>query len=166
MHSKRQSGRRAQRGDTMIEVLVTIIVIAIGVLGAAALQVTTLKNLSTSHSTTVAALIAEDLGERMRTNAEGSLNDYYVHSTPQPKGADCALTGCNVPALAGYDLGVWWEQMNTLLPAASGEVTRNPGTNTFVITVYWDEDRSGSSKKTCPPQTADDLECYRINVTI
>ena len=41
---------RRQRGDTMIEVLVTVIIIAVGVLGAAALQVTTLKNLSSSHS--------------------------------------------------------------------------------------------------------------------
>ncbi len=49
---------RGQRGDTMIEVLVTIIIIAVGVLGTAALQVTTLKNLSSSHSASVAAIVA------------------------------------------------------------------------------------------------------------
>ena len=71
-HADRQTIRRRQRGDTMIEVLVTIIVIAVGVLGAAALQVTTLKNLSSSHSATVAALVAEDMTERMRANPVGA----------------------------------------------------------------------------------------------
>jgi len=63
---------RRQRGDTMIEVLVTVIIIAVGVLGAAALQVTTLKNLNSSHSASVAAIVAQDFSERMRANPDGN----------------------------------------------------------------------------------------------
>ena len=70
---------RRQRGDTMIEVLVTVIIIAVGVLGAAALQVTTLKNLSSSHSASVAAIVAEDFSERMRANPTAAMADNYVH---------------------------------------------------------------------------------------
>jgi len=159
------TGRR-QRGDTMIEVLVTIIVIAVGVLGAAALQVTTLKNLSSSHSATVAALVAEDLTERMRANPAATLADDYVHNAAPAAFPDCAANSCNEAQLAAYDMGTWWNQMTAVLPAASGQVTRNPGTNTFVVTVRWDEDRSGSAGTNCPPQSATDLECYRFNVTI
>lgn len=150
----------------MLEILVTIIVIAIGVLGAAALQVTTLKNLSSSHSATVAALVAEDLSERMRANPTAVLADNYVHSAKPGNYTDCAANPCNEAQLAQYDVGTWWDQLTALLPSGKGEVTRNAGTDTFVVTVRWDEDRSGSSGTNCPPKSASDLECYQFNVTM
>jgi type IV pilus assembly protein PilV len=150
----------------MIEVLVTIIIIAVGVLGAAALQVTTLKNLSSSHSASVAAILAEDFSERMRANPDQALNDAYVHSTDPGDYTDCALQDCSMAQLAAYDIGSWWEQLTAVLPSGKGEVTRNAGTNTFVLTIRWDDDRSGSTGVNCPAQSTNDLECYRFNVTI
>lgn len=158
---------RGQRGDTMIEVLVTIIIIAIGVLGAAALQVTTLKNLSSSNSASIAAMVVEDFSERMRANPTAALFGEYVHSAaPELPYPNCVVAACSDADLAIYDMGVWWGQLGAVLPAASGEVTRIPGENTFVITVRWDEDRSGSTGRNCPTQSAADLECYQFNVTI
>lgn len=162
IHADRQTLRRRQRGDTMIEVLVTIIVIAVGVLGAAALQVTTLKNLSSSHSATVAALVAEDMTERIRANPVGAAN--YVHSARPVNPPNCTSQDCTPAELAAYDIGSWWNQMTALLPSASGTVTNNAGT--FTVTVRWDEDRSGSTGTNCPPESADDLECYQFNVTM
>jgi type IV pilus assembly protein PilV len=159
-------GARRQRGDTMIEVLVTIIIIAVGVLGAAALQVTTLKNLSSSHSASVAAIVAEEFGERMLANPTAALADEYVHSTAPQAYPDCTANACTPAQLAAYDMGTWWVDLNNMLPSGRGEVTRNAGTDTFVLTVRWDEDRSGSTGTTCPPQSAADLECFRLNVTM
>ena len=158
---------RRQRGDTMIEVLVTVIIIAVGVLGAAALQVTTLKNLSSSHSASVAAIVAEDFSERMRANPTAAMADNYVHTAAPTTFSDCAANPCAVAAdLAGYDIGTWWAQVTAVLPSGTGAVTRIVGTNTFVLTVRWDEDRSGSSGTNCPKQSEADLECYRFNITI
>ena len=158
---------RRQRGDTMIEVLVTIIIIAVGVLGAAALQVTTLKNLSSSHSASVAAIVAQDFSERMRANPDAALADNYNLSEAPTTTTDCVTNACATAAdLANYDKETWWAQVTTVLPSGSGEVTRNAGTDTFVLTVRWDEDRSGSSGVTCPQASAADLECYRFNITI
>jgi type IV pilus assembly protein PilV len=162
----RSSSASRQRGDTMIEVLVTVIIIAVGVLGTAALQVTTLRNLSSSHSASVAAIVAEDFGERMRANPTAALADVYVHDSDPGGYPDCAKNACTEDDMARYDIGIWWDQMNTLLPAAKGEVTRNAGTSTFVLTVRWDDDRSGSAGITCPPQSTDDLECFQLNITI
>jgi type IV pilus assembly protein PilV len=159
---------RGQRGDTMIEVLVTIIILAVGVLGAAALQVTTLKNLSTSHSTSAAAIVADDFSERMRANPAAALAGNYNHSDP-PSGsdADCVTNPCPVAAdLATYDMETWWAQLTDVLPVGTADVTRIIGTTTFVLTVRWDEDRSGSNGTNCPVQSDADLECYRLNVTI
>ncbi len=161
-----KAASRRQRGDTMIEVLVTVIIIAVGVLGAAALQITTLKNLSSSHSASVAATVVEDFSERMRANPIAALADDYVHTAAPAAFPDCVANACTPPQLAVYDMGSWWVQLTRLLPVGSAQVTRNAGTNTFVLTVRWDDDRSGSTGTNCPTQSTNDLECYQFNVTI
>ncbi len=157
---------RGQRGDTMIEVLVTIIILAVGILGTAALQVTTLKNLSSSHSASVAAILAEDFSERMRANPTEALNNAYVHGAAPGAFPDCVADACTMAQLATYDVGSWWQQVTAVLPSGTGQVTRNAGTNTFVLTVRWDDDRSGSTGVNCPTQSTNDLECFQFNVTI
>ncbi|MCP4334137.1 MAG: type IV pilus modification protein PilV [Gammaproteobacteria bacterium] len=166
MFIKSAKAGRSQRGDTMIEVLVTVIIIAVGVLGTAALQVTTLKNLSSSHSSSLAAILAEDFSERMRANPNAALNDAYVHNAAPGAFPDCAAGACSLADLATYDMGTWWQQVTAVLPSGSGQVTRNAGTNTFVLTVRWDDDRSGSAGTNCPTQSTNDLECFQFNVTI
>ncbi len=165
MYIKTAKSPRRQRGDTMIEVLVTIIIIAVGVLGTAALQVTTVKNLSSSHSASAAAILADDMAERMHANATAALNDEYVHSATTTY-TDCATGACSTGQLASYDIGTWWESIGAVLPSGRGEVTRVAGTNTFVLTVRWDDDRSGSTGTNCPTQSTNDLECYQLNVTV
>ena len=178
------TGARSQRGDTMIEVLVTIIIIAVGVLGTAALQVTTLKNLSSSHSASIAGIVASDFGERMRATAaairaedndndgwpDNNLNlaitDAYEHKTAPETYGDCAVQACTHTQMATYDIGTWWDEMNQVLPRAEARVERNPGTNTYVVTVHWDEDRSGSNGTQCPPQSDADKECYQLEVSL
>jgi len=167
MFVKSTKSGRSQRGDTMIEVLVTIIIIAVGVLGTAALQVTTLKNLSSSHSASVAAILADDFSERMRANPTAASNDAYVHNAAPGAFPDCAANACTMADLATYDIGTWWQQVTAVLPSGSGQVTRLPGpTDTFVLTVRWDDDRSGSTGTNCPTQSTTDLQCFQFNVTI
>ena len=164
----RKTLSRRQRGDTMIEVLVTIIIIAVGVLGTAALQVTTLKNLSSSHSASVAAIVAHDFAERMRANPAAALAGNYNHdSAPSSYDTNCVSAPCAVGALANYDKETWWMQVTAVLPSGSGEVKPlTPGGNIFELTVRWDEDRSGSVGVACPKASAADLECFRLNITI
>ena len=156
---------RKYRGDTMIEVLVTVLILAVGVLGAAAMQVTTLKNLNSSYSISVAEIVAEDFSERMRANPVAALANGYVHSTNPGTTTDCVANACSTANLANYDIESWWATLTGVLPAATGQVTRNAGTNTFVITVRWDDDRDGSTGTNCPVQSSVDLDCYRFNVS-
>jgi type IV pilus assembly protein PilV len=157
---------RKFRGDTMIEVLVTVLILAVGVLGVAAMQVTTLQNLSTSHSASVAELLADGFAERMRANSPAALADTYLHNTAPGAFTDCVANVCNPTQLASYDIGNWWIAMQAALPSAAGTVTRVGGTGTFIVTVRWDEDRSGSAGVNCPIVSAADLECYQFRVTI
>ena len=63
-------------------------------------------------------------------------------------------------------MNTWWQALNANLPSASAEVTRDVGSDTFVITVRWDEDRSGSQGTSCPVESDADLDCYQLNVTL
>lgn len=154
------------RGDTMIEVLVTVLILAVGVLGVAAMQVTTLQNLNISHSASTAEILTVDFGERMRANGTAALADTYNHTTAPTGFTDCVVNVCTMTQLAGYDMGTWWNSLGASLPAASGQVARVGTTNTFSVTVRWDEDRSGSTGTNCPKLSAADLECYQLQVTI
>lgn len=156
------------RGDTMIEVLITTLILGVGVLGVAAMQVTTLRNLSSSYTTSVAGMLTENIVERMRANPVAALADRYVHSgDPGVTFPDCAGSACTPTQLANYDLGSWYQVLAGTLPSSTGQVTRIAGpTNIFRVTVRWDDDRSGSAGTNCPVQTANDLDCYQFNVTI
>ena len=61
-----------QSGMTLIEVLVAVLILAIGLLGAAALQLNALKYTDSSTMTSQASFIAYDMMDRIRANVDGN----------------------------------------------------------------------------------------------
>lgn len=61
-----------QSGMTLIEVLVSVLILAIGLLGAAALQLNALKYTDSSTMTSQASFIAYDMMDRIRANVDGN----------------------------------------------------------------------------------------------
>jgi len=69
---------RKQRGATLIEVLISVLVLAVGLLGLAATQMMSMKNGNSAHQRYMATLAAHDMAERMRANAAGvDQGSYY-----------------------------------------------------------------------------------------
>lgn len=66
------AARTAQAGVTLIEVLVALLVLAIGVLGASMLQLKALKHTDSALRSTQAGFIGHDLLERVRANPGAS----------------------------------------------------------------------------------------------
>ena len=62
---------RGSKGFGLIEVLVTIIIISVGLLGVASLQLISLKNVNNTQFRTLATIYAYDMAERMRSNKAG-----------------------------------------------------------------------------------------------
>ncbi|HET8705752.1 MAG TPA: type IV pilus modification protein PilV, partial [Pseudomonadales bacterium] len=62
----------AQKGSSMIEVLVSMIILLVGILGIASLQTRGITNSKGSYYRTQAAIFAEDIFDRMRANRDGS----------------------------------------------------------------------------------------------
>ncbi|AAO54354.1 MULTISPECIES: type IV pilus modification protein PilV [Pseudomonas syringae group] len=64
--------RHRQAGMTLIEVLVSVLILAIGLLGAAAIQLNALKYTDSSAMTSQASFIAYDMMDRIRANVDGN----------------------------------------------------------------------------------------------
>jgi type IV pilus assembly protein PilV len=174
------------RGFTLIEVLVSLVVLAVGLLGLAMLQTTGLRYNTNSYSRTQATYLAYDIAERMRANvpafqagnydiSPSSANSIatstsYSCNQPSNNNCTCDTSTCSNTALAQYDLGQWYYRLDTLLPGAKDAA--NLGTpqratitrtnNAATITIYWlEQNRNGNSTSaTTPTSQSLQLEIY------
>ncbi len=95
---------RAQRGASMIEVLVTMVIIAFGLLGIAGLQVRLQVSEMESYQRSQALLLLNDMASRMATNRNYAGSYITVATSPLGAGMDCPTTTTTV---AQRDLGEW-----------------------------------------------------------
>jgi len=128
------------RGFSMIEVLITLVVLSIGLLGIAGLQVTGMQSNRSAYYRSQATIIAYDMIDRMRTNVDGVAANHYDDldsSSPPSTPPTCIDTssGCSAASLAENDLQEWVDDHLSLLPAGSGTVSRSG--NIFTVTVNW-----------------------------
>ena len=135
------------RGFTLIEIMVAVVVLAIGLLGLAGLQATSLRFNNSAYHRSQATNLAYDMADRMRVNRQAALNgDYNIAIT------DTAPTGT---ALADVDRAEWRTALANTLPLGTGSIARTAGTNVFKITVQWDDSRG---EAVAPQQFAMDTE--------
>lgn len=111
-----------QKGFSLIEALVAFLIVSVGMLGIASLQALSLKAGHTAGIRTVAVIKAQEILERMRSNAL-ALESYAVGA-----GGAGVNTGCNdLPAvkictplvLAADDVFYWKSDITSSLPASS-----------------------------------------------
>lgn len=65
-----------QRGSSLIEVLITLLIFSVGMLGMAALQLNALQGTSDSAQRSQSTWILQDIAERIRANPQGTAADY------------------------------------------------------------------------------------------
>lgn len=68
---------KKQNGFSMIEVLVSMLVIGVGLLGLSGLQIASVKGTNNAHSRNVAINLAMEFSERMRANPLGVDGGFY-----------------------------------------------------------------------------------------
>lgn len=128
-------------GFTLIEVLVALVVLAIGLLGIAALYIDSLRASRTALLRTQAIAVASDLADRIRVNRTACDATACAYTEEGTLTAACEATaGCSAAELAANDVARWNETAVTLLPGFVGTVAFTAGTpNQYVITVTWKE---------------------------
>lgn len=136
-------------GFTLIEVLIAMLVLAIGLLGLAALQATGLKNNLSAYTRSQATQLAYDMSDRMRANRADTQNlaaSTYVTVVPTVAvaKANCeqVANACSAVDMAENDLFIWNNAITTVLPMGQGTIALNG--SIYTITINWDDNRDGN----------------------
>ena len=114
-----------QSGFTAIEVLISILVLALGLLGLGALQIAGLRTNHSANLRTQATLLAYDMTDRMRVNRKGFEDGHY--NDPNPADRNCVWDGgtlatCTRQHMAEHDRWEWNANITRALPRGVGVV--------------------------------------------
>ncbi|MFV3306625.1 type IV pilus modification protein PilV [Pseudomonas sp. NY15181] len=95
------------RGFTLIEVLVAMLVLAIGLLGLAGLQSRMLNSQFETYQRAQALMLAEDMANRIRSNPAAARSTSYVSNAVYGVGNTTGDGGCSSADVVGKDLCAW-----------------------------------------------------------
>ena len=131
--------RRRQGGATLMEVLVTLFVLSVGLLGFAGLLNKSLASNRDAYFRSQASILAHDLGERMRANRVGALAGSYSMSSKA--------------SASGTDAVDWVNLVATTLPAGDAAVNTSASGDSLsvTITLRWSD---GRAERALTTQTA------------
>lgn len=147
---------RKASGITLIEVLVTVAVIGIGLLGLAGLQARALRDASTAMIRSQATSLGQELADRIRANPNGGDNyelastDAFCAARDAGSVASCTSAVCTAAQQAAADLHKWAQSVDARVLHGVATV-RHPADDTstadvdeskvWTIMLFWDEDR-------------------------
>jgi type IV pilus assembly protein PilV len=143
-----------QEGFSLVEVLVSVLILGIGLLGLAALQVRGLRTSQMSMQRSVATQLAYDIADRMRANSKGVEAGYYNNKTAGTNADACESASCTAEDMAKYDLKRWNDDLARKLPGGKGVACLDDSPNDgasgdlkcdgsasglYAIKVFWNE---------------------------
>lgn len=164
---------KSYKGFTLIEVMVAFFILAVGLLGMAALLTTSVRSNQSAYYRTQAAYLAEDMADRIRANRD--TNNYHAVSADNK---NCVVTAasstlannnCATGDMAQWDLYDWQQTVARSLVGGAAlasqmsvvclDATPQDGINgaspacdntalaaggLIAIKVWWDENRDGA----------------------
>lgn len=122
---------KRQNGVTLIEVLVSVMVLGIGLLGVAGLQTSSMRNTNSSYERTMSVILTETLVELMRSNPTLSRAGGY------------SLTDCTGSATLGT--AAWVDSVQAATTESTcPTVVWDAANSRYTVTIAWSDDRLGS----------------------
>jgi type IV pilus assembly protein PilV len=120
-----------QRGVSLIEVLMAVLIFSVGLIGLASLMVMSTRSSHAAYLRTQATFLASNMADRMRANPVGVWNGNYNSDAYPIKTGSVTCdksTACNPQAVATRDKVLWSRLMSTQLPDATATI-QCKGTN-------------------------------------
>tara|TARA_R110002050_G_scaffold1244_4_gene8635 strand:+ start:68520 stop:68966 length:447 start_codon:yes stop_codon:yes gene_type:complete len=122
------------KGFSLLEVMIAVFVLAIGLLGLAHLQVTTLQHNERANLRSQASALSSDIFDRMRANQIAAVaGDYNLGVDDDPPVA--------LNTMAEIDISEWLANVNNFLPNGDGAINCNPCSRgaVYLVTLRWME---------------------------
>lgn len=136
---------RRNRGTTLIEVLVAILILSIGLLGIAGLQASTMRYSQGSWARAAVSSNLSDIADRIRANPAASDTKYVlstVYNTQRTEidtlsaAKNCETSTCTPDELADYHVVQWRLALNRDMPGSAGFISGTRATG-YVVTAIW-----------------------------
>jgi type IV pilus assembly protein PilV len=117
-----------QTGFSLIEVLVAVLVLTLGIIGAAGMQLTATRTSQQTLYHGTGLQIASEIADRIRANhhemRRGDADNPFLHvdydssrvSNPDPPPASCYAAACDSGQLAAFDVYEWKRRVRDALP--------------------------------------------------
>lgn len=113
-----------QKGFTLIEVMIAVLILGIGLLGLAGMQATSLRNNHQSYLRSQATMFTHELIDRMRANKAGfaiGKSAYDLATAVQEK--NCTNnTGCTPQQMAKHDIWEWQKSISVTFPGCGDDI--------------------------------------------
>lgn len=126
-------------GFTLIEVLVSMVILAVGILALISLQINAMRNTQGGYMRAQASLMAYDITDRMRANTPAVTAQNYDIAllAASPVVVTCLgiAADCTSQQLAAFDVEQWRTILANYLPTGTGAIGTVPGAGTTVVTV-------------------------------
>jgi len=127
---------KRNEGISLMEVLISALVLSIGLLGLAGLQVAGVKSNHSVYYRTQATILSTDIMDRMRSNSKAAREGEYNKSNLDSVPTDAAASS----AQKDVDLYEWKKRCNEILPSFVGSIDCT-GDGVCRVTVQWDDSR-------------------------
>lgn len=150
------AGFSRQRGMSLIESLVALLVLALGIMGLAGVQARMLAENRTTNSRAIAVSLIDDLANRMQLNRDAALAGAYdvaflagAGAAILPAAVDCSSATCTSAQKAQSDLNTWRTAMRALLGPGGNSAVFRPAppldSNQIGIMIAWTANEGSDS---------------------
>ena len=144
--------RISQQGFTLMELLVSVVIMSVGVLGLSGLQIESLHQNNTALIRSEAMLIGNDILDRIRANPDGDYDGIALGAAPA-SAPNCTVVNCTVDNMKDYDIAQWQCSLSSeandgtaystctalgisgALPQGTGAIAKNG--DVYMVTVQW-----------------------------
>jgi len=151
---------KPSRGFTLLEILIALLILSVGLLGLAGLQVNGLRSNQDSYYLSQAMAQAYDMADRIRANRTGAGSYNGISGIPSSD-PDCTSKSCSSADMETHDLFQWNTANKNLLPNGQGRVA--VAGNSLIITVMWNQLRNKATGTGCGSDPTVDLTCFQTS---